>query len=152
MGQFPVTNDLFEIFVRETGYETSAEKAGYGHVFEGRLVSRIDPHSGRATLTVSNGATVHRLAGATWRSPHGPDSSIRGKHNHPVVQISQADARAFAAWAGKRLPSEDEWEAAARGTDDRLFPWGNTWLPHLGNLKPRPWATPHRWTATSPTR
>ncbi|MDH4321818.1 MAG: SUMF1/EgtB/PvdO family nonheme iron enzyme, partial [Desulfobulbaceae bacterium] len=135
MGQFPVINDLFEIFVRETGYETSAEKHGYGYVREGRYTSCIDPTSGRTTLTVSNGAKEQRVAGANWRSPQGPGSHIKGKYNHPVVQISYADARAFAAWAGKRLPTEDEWEAAARGSDNRLFPWGNTWLPKLGNLE-----------------
>ena len=135
IGQFPVINDLFEIFVRETGYETSAEKHGYGYVREGRYISSIDPSSGRATLVVSNGAKEQRVAGANWRCPQGPGSNIKGKYNHPVVQVSYADARAFAAWAGKRLPSEDEWEAAARGQDDRLFPWGNTWLPKLGNFE-----------------
>ncbi|MFC1513070.1 formylglycine-generating enzyme family protein [Thermodesulfobacteriota bacterium] len=135
IGQFPVVNDLFEIFVRETGYETSAEKHGYGYVREGRYISSTDPTSGRATLVVSNGAKEQRVAGANWRSPQGPSSHIKGKYNHPVVQISYADALAFATWAGKRLPSEDEWEAAARGQDNRLFPWGNTWLPKLGNFE-----------------
>ena len=134
IGQFPVINDLFEIFVRETGYETSAEKNGYGYVLEGRFASRMDTASGRAILVINNETREHRVAGANWRNPRGPGSSIKGKYKHPVVQISYADARAFAAWAGKRLPTEDEWEVAARGQDNRLFPWGNTWLPQLGNF------------------
>ena len=134
IGQFPVINDLFDIFVRETGYETSAEKHGYGYVLEGRFTSKTDTASGRAILVINNETREHRVKGANWRNPKGPGSNIKGKYKHPVVQISHADARAFATWAGKRLPTEDEWEATARGQDNRLFPWGNTWLPQLGNF------------------
>ncbi len=135
LGQAPVTNDLFDMFVRETGYTTDAEEAGYGIVFEGRCTNRTDPETGREIFSLTRGTLARHVSGANWRHPAGPDSTLEGRHNHPVVQVSHNDAMAFAAWAGKRLPTEEEWEAAARGANGQLFPWGDRWLADFGNFE-----------------
>ncbi|MCX5864208.1 MAG: SUMF1/EgtB/PvdO family nonheme iron enzyme [Deltaproteobacteria bacterium] len=135
LGQAPVTNDLFDMFVRETGYTTDAEEAGYGIVFEGRCTNRTDPETGREIFSLTRGTLARHVSGANWRHPAGPDSTLEGRHNHPVVQVSHNDAMAFAAWAGKRLPTEEEWEAAARGANGQLFPWGDRWLVDFGNFE-----------------
>ena len=134
IGQTPVTNDLFDLFVRETGYITQAEEEGFAMVFHGRF-QEAHTSGGRRVLRLGGGRQMTRVAGADWRHPEGPQSSIIGRHDHPVVQVSRRDALAFAAWAGKRLPSEEEWEAAIRGPQALPYPWGETWRDDTATLE-----------------
>jgi len=133
--RFPVTNALFEIFMEKTGYQTTAEKAGFGTVYYGRFRNTKDESTGLATSTWNSSLTYKTVKGACWYQPSGPGSSLHHKRNHPVVQISHEDAMAFAAWTGKRLPTEDEWEAAARTQNALMFPWGNNWQKDACNTE-----------------
>ena len=126
--QTTVTNERFAEFVAATAYRTDAERFGWSFVFAGHLDAKRRAASESAR--VAGGEWWHRVDDATWRHPEGPGSNIKKRWSHPVVQVSWRDASAYAAWAGKRLPTEAEWECAARGGLTRKpFPWGDELEP-----------------------
>ena len=135
MGKFPVTNALFEIFAEKTGYKSTAESVGYGTVYYGRIQREVDEETGLETVNWSSSLTSRVVDGACWYQPLGPGSTLHTKRNHPVVQVSLEDALAFAAWTGKSLPTEDEWEAASRTAVGNLFPWGTRWEKDACNIE-----------------
>ena len=135
MGKFPITNALFEVFVNKTGYRSTAEKNGYGTVHSGRFSKRTDKQSGQIDTKWRASHNYEVIQGACWYQPEGPGSSLHNKLHHPVVQVSLDDALAFAAWVGKRLPSEEEWEASARTEKGFRYPWGNDWQKNACNTE-----------------
>lgn len=123
-----VTNSQFEEFVSDTGYKTEAEIYGWSFVFH-LLVS----YETRTKVTQFVQQTPWWLVvdGANWRHPEGPDSILEDRYDHPVVHVSWNDAIAFCNWAGKRLPTEAEWEFAARGgLEQKKYAWGDELLPN----------------------
>ena len=134
-GRFPVTNGLFEIFVEKTGYITTAEKVGYGTVYYGRFEKKTDDKTGRIISKWNSSLYCKMIKGACWYRPTGPEGTLHNKRNHPVVQVSLEDAAAFAAWTGKRLPTENEWEAASRTANGWIFPWGHEWKNDACNIE-----------------
>ena len=151
MDRYPVTNDEFGAFVNDTGYVTLAERppnpSDYpGVPLEALLAGSMVFHRTAGPVDLKDWSQWWAFVpGAQWRFPLGPGSSIDALGNHPVVHVVYEDAAAFAEWAGKELPTETEWEFAARGGLDRaIYVWGNEMEPD-GNVMANTWQGEFPW-------
>ena len=153
----PVTNREFAAFVRATGYITVAEQAPDPAFYPGAPLENLVPGSmvfvpTRGPVDLRDNSTWWRwIPGANWHHPRGPGSSLAGLVDHPVVQVSWDDVATYAAWRGRELPTEAEWEFAARGgLDDREYTWGDdppTPEAPMANI----WQGAFPWRTTKPS-
>lgn len=133
--KYLVTNKQFQKFVKETGYVTFAEKPPKAEDYPDATPEQLV--AGSAVFIKPDRPVDPRtlcwwqyIPGADWRHPEGPESSIKGREHHPVVQVVYEDVLAYALWAGKQLPTEAQWEFAARGgLEGAEFAWGNEFMP-----------------------
>ncbi|KAM3935442.1 inactive C-alpha-formylglycine-generating enzyme 2 isoform 1-T1 [Leptodactylus fuscus] len=130
--KYPVTNKDFREFVRATKYKSEAEMFGWSFVFEDFVSDELKKKVSQKLESAPWWLPIER---AFWRQPTGPGSGIKEKLDFPVLQVSWNDAQAYCKWLGKRLPTEEEWEFAARGgLKGNTYPWGNTFLKNRSNL------------------
>ena len=130
-----VTNKQFSRFVKESGYETEAERFGWSFVFHLLVPPEIARKLKHKVVGVE---WWWKVPGASWKAPEGRGTHVRERMDHPVTHVSWHDAMAYCAWAGKRLPTEAEWEFAARGgLVQQKYAWGNELTPegqHMCNI------------------
>jgi formylglycine-generating enzyme required for sulfatase activity len=120
-----VSNRRFAAFAAATGYETESERFGWSFVFR-----NFAPRDVQSSAAAQGAPWWRKVEGACWRAPEGPGSSIAGREDHPAVHLSWNDAQAYCRWAGGRLPTEAEWECAARGgLVQQRYPWGSELTP-----------------------
>jgi formylglycine-generating enzyme len=153
--RYPVTNRQFALFVADTGYVTVAERPLDPADFPGAPAENLVPGSMVFTPTAGPVDLRHLsqwwtwVPGACWRRPEGPGSGVNGRWDHPVVHVAHEDAAAYAAWVGGRLPTEAQWEHAARGgLEGAVFTWGDEARPD-GRLMANTWDGPDfPWRST----
>ncbi|MDN7246349.1 formylglycine-generating enzyme family protein [Planococcus shenhongbingii] len=127
MDKYAVTNRNFQSFIEETGYVTEAELYGWSFVFHLFLSEAVIR---KAPQKVQHTPWWIMVEGANWKCPEGPESGLDRRLDHPVIHISWNDAKAYCKWANKRLPTEAEWEFAARGgLEQKKYAWGDELMP-----------------------